>query len=152
MARPKAGPPSAPPYRAEPPPLARPLDQPRMQGPEPSRMTSEVVVQPAASPAPTLRDRAEEIRRQLAQAFQAAVEQVAPPEPPRVQARPQRLPEEKRPVQPPMMQQRRQPAPGPRGEQAPAGRSRVQQLFPGMAAVRRGIIMAEVLGPPKAMQ
>ncbi len=157
---------------AEPQPTAQPV-QPRVARPaqprrpvqarpvaqqaRPAIRRRETVVRRTAAAAPSLRERAQAIRTQIEQAFEGAVEEAALlQQPPKIPRRPtpqpaRRLERAPAPTAGPRPTQRRasqKPAPEPpRRKAAPA-----RALFSGMDDVRRGIIMSEVLGPPKAMR
>lgn len=110
--------------------------------------------------APTLRERAQDIRAQIEKALQQAVEEALPPQaPPPVRRTAPRSAAPRRAVASPAPEERSVAQPrheeaapvhgaGPRGHRRRSSRG----LFANMNDVRRGIVMSEILGPPKALR
>lgn len=98
----------------------------------------------------TLRQRAEEVRRQLEQAFEVTIEKPKPKAPqPRA---PQSVSREAQGEGPAARPAHRAAPPQVAAAAPRRKKARAEGLFSCTDAVRRGIIMAEVLGPPKAFR
>jgi len=147
----------------------RPLEMPpRMAEPRPSppplrKSTPQIQQRRTGSERPprSLRERFEEVRGQLQQAFEEAIEEAVPERkrpPQQPVARPQGTPRHL-PAKPPQRSREHPPADRQRERPPRSGTEygrRPERGLGGLCldldSVRRGIVMSEVLGPPKGLQ